>query len=630
MIGWNFPLNNDGEETGLNDAGIETFRGKPLESLAREINQNSCDATLKTTGKPVEVHFRLCKLPTEKFPDKEVFINILEACKSYWNKNKKTKQFFEKAIGLMNTDYISVLKISDYNTTGLTGSDKRHGSDWHNLIKSVGTSDKGSTSGGSFGIGKHAPFACSQIRTVFYGTKDYEGRTAFQGVSKLVTHENESNKTTQGTGYYGTKERNAPIDDFNNIDEFFERSEIGTDIFVMGFIERKGWENQIIKSVLENFFIAIKDGRLIVKVEDTVINSYTLTNLLNSLIKEDPECLSEKYFNAMTSPNTYCFQEDNFEGLGQIKLFLLPEKNYPKRIAMVRDTGMKIYDKGHFHTPLKFAGVMIASGDNMNQFLKSLEPPSHNAWEYQRYEEDPQYARGFIKKLHAWLNEKVRSLSYNEETEEMDIEGLSQYLPDDLEETPLFDSSEVTEGDKANPKDVQIEIRKLETPKNISSSGNEVAASLDGDEGLINSYDYHHNGGEGAEKTIEEGKITDKEGQDGTFASDETKEPSRKATKINFKHLRTYCIDSDRGIYDVSFIPDLSSSGYLLFNIIGEVGIEPAPIQSAIDKCSGKKIIVEKNGKLGPIRLIADSKYNLTITMEDSLRCALEVSALAD
>ena len=246
MIGWNFPLNNDGEETGLNDAGIETFRGKPLESLAREIIQNSCDATLKTTGKPVEVHFRLCKLPTEKFPDKEVFVHTLEACSTYWNENSKTKQFFEKAIELMKASDVSVLKISDYNTTGLIGSDKRHGSDWHNLIKSVGTSDKGSKSGGSFGIGKHAPFACSQIRTVFYGTKDFEGKTAFQGVSKLVTHENDLKKTTQGTGYYGKIERNNPINDFGSIDEFFRRDEIGTDLFVMGFIERDQWESKLL------------------------------------------------------------------------------------------------------------------------------------------------------------------------------------------------------------------------------------------------------------------------------------------------------------------------------------------------------------------------------------------------
>src|SRR5579862_2510684 len=43
-IGWNFPANDDGQENGLNDPGIETFKDHPLTSLAREVLQNSSDA----------------------------------------------------------------------------------------------------------------------------------------------------------------------------------------------------------------------------------------------------------------------------------------------------------------------------------------------------------------------------------------------------------------------------------------------------------------------------------------------------------------------------------------------------------------------------------------------------------
>jgi len=51
---------------------------------------------------------------------------------------------------------INILKISDYSTIGLRGSDRIKGSDWANLIKAVGSSDKAGGAGGSFGIGKHA------------------------------------------------------------------------------------------------------------------------------------------------------------------------------------------------------------------------------------------------------------------------------------------------------------------------------------------------------------------------------------------------------------------------------------------------------------------------------------------
>ena len=57
-IDWNFPGNNFGTLSGIGEAGIETFKGSPCRSLAREICQNSLDARLDP-GKPVRVEFSL-------------------------------------------------------------------------------------------------------------------------------------------------------------------------------------------------------------------------------------------------------------------------------------------------------------------------------------------------------------------------------------------------------------------------------------------------------------------------------------------------------------------------------------------------------------------------------------------
>ena len=43
-IEWSFPSNNFGTLNGIGEAGIETFKGAPYRSLAREICQNSLDA----------------------------------------------------------------------------------------------------------------------------------------------------------------------------------------------------------------------------------------------------------------------------------------------------------------------------------------------------------------------------------------------------------------------------------------------------------------------------------------------------------------------------------------------------------------------------------------------------------
>lgn len=46
-IEWKFPHNGFGQVRGVSDAGIETFTGTEIQSLAREICQNSLDAAVE-------------------------------------------------------------------------------------------------------------------------------------------------------------------------------------------------------------------------------------------------------------------------------------------------------------------------------------------------------------------------------------------------------------------------------------------------------------------------------------------------------------------------------------------------------------------------------------------------------
>ncbi|WP_274649016.1 hypothetical protein [Paenibacillus humicola] len=648
MISWSFPSNNYGQVTGLNDAGIETFRGNPLDSLAREINQNSCDAKDTRNNGPVEVHFKLIDVPTEFFPGKDSFINILHSCKKYWHDNVKTKQFFDNALSIMELETIPFLKISDYNTTGLTGANEGQRGGWHNLIKSVGSSDKDSHSGGSFGIGKHAPFACSDLRTVFYGTKEVDsGIAAFQGVAKLVTHLSEQEEPTQGTGYFGVVEKNRPILNTADVNEIFKRSDVGTDIFIAGFNEKSGWEEKIIKSVLENFFIAISNDKLIVKVGEITINAHTLSGLLDKYTKDDPECLSYQYYEAYTLSNRYHFKENNFSGLGEIDLFVLPGKDLPKRVAMVRGTGMKIYDKGSFRTPFKFAGVMIAKGEGINDFLRKIEPPTHSAWEPDRHE-NPEEAKGIIRKLYGWINEKVRSITVVNDEEELDVEGLSQYLADkDDPSLEVPGQQEIvqngTEGEKAAPKDIEIEIthRKMKQTaivgiNELGEAYQETAAAAEDQEGKKGSGNGSDEGSNKGESGEEDNKKQNTSGNTDRSGSPEDKESNEGTNSIapskNAKLVRSriFCIDPIAALYKVSLQTDIEGSGYIGIKVIGEVGGEPAPVKSVIVQQTGESVPIGKNGKIGPIPLFLDKKSDLIVTLEGSLRCALEVAIHAN
>lgn len=165
--GWCFPDNNNGQITGISEAGIETFKGSPILSLAREICQNSLDARLDNE-KPVIVEFKVDSICSDEIEDFDKLREALVLCKEFWikNKNSKTVDFFERASLTASQKEILIMRVSDYNTTGLTGSREKYNTPWQNLVKSSGVSDKSGSSGGSFGIGKSAPFVCSDFRTV--------------------------------------------------------------------------------------------------------------------------------------------------------------------------------------------------------------------------------------------------------------------------------------------------------------------------------------------------------------------------------------------------------------------------------------------------------------------------------
>src|SRR4051794_27484092 len=109
--GWNFPLNDDGQENGLNDPGIETFKDHPLTSLAREVLQNSSDAS-DGSGKPVTVHFELFTLPAKQFPGYTDFKKTLQACADYWKHSKATEKFVKNALAVLAKPELLILKIS--------------------------------------------------------------------------------------------------------------------------------------------------------------------------------------------------------------------------------------------------------------------------------------------------------------------------------------------------------------------------------------------------------------------------------------------------------------------------------------------------------------------------------------
>lgn len=577
-----FPANDDGQENGLNDPGIETFKDHPLMSLAREGLQNSSDAH-DESGKPVEVHFQNLEIPSSEFPGCDEFKKTLQACAAFSKPNKQAVQFFESALKVLSADKLNILRIADFNTTGLVVGEKDdRTSDWFKLTKSVGVSDKNAGKLGSFGIGKHAPFACSDLRTVFYGTKDKNGVTAFQGVAKLVSHRRDKKIITQGTGYFGNKLGNRPLLDFSKVSPIFERKKVGADVYVMGFHPFEDWEAKIIKTVIESFFVAIHHGTLIVKVGKTTINKTSLPDQIKKHYKEpDPTYFADSYYKVLTSEETEHFEEPDFEGMGKVMLSILENKDFRKKVAMFRRSGMKIFDKGHFQTPLRFAGVFTVEGYPLDALLRTTEPPSHSAWEPERGI-DPAASKRIIKKINTWISEKVRGLDSSQDVAEVDAEGVSQFLPDDIEDD-VHGTPQIIETINEEPAE-KIEIRFRSTPANNApvyhpddkapdQTEEEETEGTEGTEGGPDGPTNTSDGGGGG-------------GGDGTMNGNQNKNnPANEKVehgnkRVDIGKARIYCADPGAGLYKILFQPVSGTVNHLRVFVVGEVGTEIAPVTS--------------------------------------------------
>lgn len=435
--GWYFPDNRGGQDEGFENQGINQFKMSPYGKLAREIIQNSYDARIKDGDKKVIVEFKLVKMDKNRIPNLECIKESINASAEYFPESERLEKFRQVANEKFESDTIDILKISDYNTTGLVGIEKRINSAWYGLIKSSGNSTKSGVSGGSYGSGKHAAFVFSYFRTILYGTYVENEGYAFQGKSILCSHKKDG-VVKSNIGYWGniTEQECKPIRNQEMMDEFYRRDKTGTDLYIIGAkLEKEEWVENIIYSVIENFWKLIIDEKL----EVSIVNNGQRINIdsknvraLAQMGKEDNARIDEHdIFNA------YKFIElnDSIEevrygsicGENDVELKIAKLPQYPeKKILRMRETEMKINIFSPRRRPVNFIGILIAKGEELNRQLRESEPQTHDAWNADNIEDedDRRKIRDTIRRLDAWLNEQIDSLSYVDNIPEFDAEGL--------------------------------------------------------------------------------------------------------------------------------------------------------------------------------------------------------------
>jgi hypothetical protein len=631
--GWRFPTNDDGEDDQLNQPGIEDFRNTPIISLAREICQNSLDAKDPSQHAPVEVHFNIIELPVEEFPGIQEFRSILASCKSGQPDSEKTQTFFNRAIAIANAEKISCLTISDFNTTGLKGVSSGKNTDWYKLTKAVGSSDK-SSSLGSFGIGKFAPYANSDLRTVFYSTLNANEERAFQGVSRLISHEWEG-VNTRGTGYFGVRAKNEPILEATAIPEFARREKIGTSIIVAGFQRDPKWELKIIRAVLESFFCAIQSETLVVRAGKSRVNKGNLAGWVEKMANPSDDVLRGSlvpyYYESLVSSDAREFVEQNFRGKGRISLRLVSGRNHPKRVAIVRGSGMKIFDKGNFQTAMKFAGVFNAEGAGVNDYLKSMEPQQHDKLVASRAD-DPVEAQKFLDYLYRWLNDCVRSVADDQASDEADIEGVSKFLPDDVDDVIARDESdEVVEPTEAASEIPLIFKGRESSPKRVNIL---AIDALPTDE-MVPHEIPENPGTDPTQPNPEPSTPNDavplgvEQGTGGAMPSQGQSSTSQ-GVSVGLTQQRSFGADRDNKKLIVYFCPEMSCAGRVSLIALGETIQAKVPAKSARLVSGDMALSITSDGSIGPIDLVAGQRYSIEVSLKKPSRFALGVVLHAD
>lgn len=436
---WYFSSSDHGTTDGIHNPLLEYFQGDFERYIAREVIQNSLDA-VNNHAKPVKVNFEVIKVDRNKIPGINELKNKINLCLN-WSKGDSDAQIvLTKSLIEISNQNLHILKISDSNTSGLTGSDSDNTGKWYRLVRSDGISGLSGAGGGSFGIGKGAPFVGSSLRTVFYSTLNSTGETIFQGKAILTSHE-DNKDTKRGTGFFG-KNGYESVRDLKSIPDLFVRKEQGTNIFILGYIPSvEDWKKIMIKSILDNFWPAVYFGKLELSLSDhdkqIIINKKTLEKCINSYVPSDDKTFM--FYKTVAEPTFVKYGELPY--LKKVILYIRKQDDYTREIQMMRKPKMVIETKKYTILRDGYAGVFICENDEGNKLLRELEPPTHDRWDKDRGAElENDYGKDIGIKLTSeindWIKNILKELNPTISSNPEEIPGLNKFLPfeEDIDE----------------------------------------------------------------------------------------------------------------------------------------------------------------------------------------------------
>lgn len=251
-----------------------------VDPLVRESIQNSLDATDEGSLKPSQVVFTLGEA------DPRLAGRFFDGLRRHLQ-TEPVPRSLPEGLPAAN-EPIRFLAVEDFNTRGLEGDPDRweqtngDGSKNHffRFWHKVGQYEGDVKRRGSWGVGKVVFSNASRIRTFFGLTvRPNDQNPLLMGEASLVIHKLPGEKEFRHWyGYYACSASNegwtvpSPIRDVTTISDFSEsfsidRRSAGLSVIVP-FLRESVDLNELARSVVDNYFLAILEGRLEVKLQE--------------------------------------------------------------------------------------------------------------------------------------------------------------------------------------------------------------------------------------------------------------------------------------------------------------------------------------------------------------------------
>jgi hypothetical protein len=387
---WVFAESGGGERSGFNDAGINTFKNKKVRSVAREVIQNSLDAS-STDDLPVEVSVETFSISVNEAPEFFSLLDHMTACADE-AQDKEPKEFFSRAQSRLQNSAVNGLLFHDSNTSGLTGP-LQHRGPWQALTRSSGVTQKVNGGLGSFGHGARAPFALSGLRTVLYLSEiesDGIRERRAVGRSVLMSHTFDG-RERQAVGFFGLGDTAAPMLN-GDIPEWLDRLRpkglgTGTTLIVLD-VRGNAFKDKFEFEVMKNYSLALQSERLRVTVLGEPISKEALNQKweqsVSALLQEDSvestvDQLDLQIMETILAPeNRFTLSTE----LGECELRIRSDDNVKQRsVTVARGGGMIITSSPDglrsFPRLRNFSCVVWVKSKEGSSILSKLENPTH-------------------------------------------------------------------------------------------------------------------------------------------------------------------------------------------------------------------------------------------------------------